>query len=256
MGAAAAQGGLKGRRIKGLILHPPALAGSLEGAPADMGLFWGGVREGSSACLLLGEGTVSLPAVKGTEPRAWLHAGPLSCLRRCPPAEEAAHRLGCLPATTLALFGCGASLARVGRDILAVPGSLGRTAMSPSGGERQGPPRGGSSGPCSAGVTSWHRDGISLVLKTCGGCKAGHPLPSPSPWAGSGMAWPRGLQAGRGGHGSPTPASWQGKAEPGLGESEPRSSPQPENMNNSANICGAGAGEPSQGSSRPLAGWT
>lgn len=66
------------------------------------------------------------------------------------------------------------------------------------------------------------------------------------PWGAAGR------EGGR--HGTPTPAGWQGKAEPGLGESEPRSSPQPENMNNSANICGAGAGEPSQGSSRPLAG--
>jgi len=39
VGAAAAQGGLKGRRIKGLGRHPPA--GPREGARANVGLFWG-----------------------------------------------------------------------------------------------------------------------------------------------------------------------------------------------------------------------
>lgn len=115
-------------------------------------------------------------------------------------------------------------------------------------------PREGSSDLSCAGVTLQHGDSIGFILKTCGECDAGHPLLSPSPWAGSRRARPRGCRQGGGEHGAPTPAGWQGKAEPGLGESEPRSSPQPENMNNSANICGAGAGEPSQGSSRPLAG--
>lgn len=200
----------------------------------------------SSVCIPPGEGTMSLPAVTGTEPRAQLHAGPPVL-----PATEAAHRPACRQQQWLCLAAGPHSPVRGGisqpcwvpRGEWLCPRVVGKGRNAQE----------GSSGPSCAGVTLQHRDSIGFILKTWWVRSRASPAESLALGRQrDGPAW--GAAGREGGDGAPTPAGWQGKAEPGLGESEPGSSPQPENMNNSANICGAGVGEPSQGSSRPLAG--
>lgn len=182
-----------------------------------MGWFWG-VQGREAAPAWHPEGTVSLP-----EPTAQLCGGGSPPARQPPANNGGFVRLrGLARPCRKGHLGCAGFSKWLG------------TVVTPGRAPPACPPQ---VSPCSAGTE------VTSSLKHVVGAKQ------------DGLARGGGWRHRREGvHGAPTPAGWQGMAEPGLGESEPRSSPQPENMNNSANICGAGAGEPSQGSSRLLAG--
>lgn len=208
MGAAAAQGGLKGRRIKGLILHPPLPpAGSWDGACADMGLFRGGVREGSSACVPPGKGTVSCVPLCGGRDRA---QGSASCRAPVLPVPVPTGR-GASPPARLPASNSGGFVQWQGFACRCGKGHPGHAGFPrDNGGGRTGTPRRAPPA-CSAQVSPC---GVGMALassfKHVAGVKCGVPCRVPRPGQAVGTARPGGLQAGRGGPGAPTPAGWQG----------------------------------------------